>query len=414
MTRAAARSRWALVAILVPISALNYGDRLALAAVYPLLRSDLGLTDLDLGLVGSAFLWAYGPACAGAGYLADRLSRSRVVALSTAVWSVATLAVAYAGSLGQLLAARVALGLAQSPYGPASLALIADHHGPATRGAAIALNLAGMSAGLIGSSTFVGYVGQTWNWRDAFRLLGWLGLGLAALAAFVLRDGPVPPGARRAQEVLSAADTLRLLARTPAYGMVVAQSMLSSSAVGMFWQWLPLYYREAYGLSLAGAGFSGTFMIQGTALAGILAGGFASDRFGRHAPRRRPLVMALCYLAAAPLPLVFMAEPGYALLSTTVAAFSLVRAFGQANENLILCDLVAPRARATAIGIVLMANAAASSVAILAAAWLRGRHGLGFAFACLSAVVALAALSALAAFARMPRRASLSGPADPN
>ena len=59
-----------LVGVLLLISALNYGDRIALSAVFPMLKRDLGVTDLELGFVGSAFLWAYGLGCPFAGFLA--------------------------------------------------------------------------------------------------------------------------------------------------------------------------------------------------------------------------------------------------------------------------------------------------------------------------------------------------------
>jgi len=395
--------KWQLVVVLLVVSALNYGDRSALSAVFPLLRRDLGVTDLQLGLLGSAFLWAYGLGCPFSGLLADRYSRSRIIVTSLALWSLATLAVAYVQDFRQLVAARVLLGVTECLYIPAALALIADHHGPATRGVAISLNLAGMSAGLIAGATGAGYMAQTLGWRQAFAALGWFGLALAVVAAFTVRDAAPATGEARATRAGSLLSQLAVLARTPTYYFVLLQSMLNSAGIWMFWQWLPLYYQETYGMSLAGAGFSGTFMLQATAVLGILLGGYASDRIGRDAPSRRPLVMALCYFAAAPLLLVFAGAPSYAILSGSVALFSLVRAFGQANENLILCDLFAPRERSTAFGVFLMANVGAGSIAILVAAWLRGTRGLGFAFAAISGIVVLAAASALAAYFRLPR-----------
>ncbi|PYV15381.1 MAG: hypothetical protein DMG07_09930, partial [Acidobacteria bacterium] len=356
------------------------------------------------GLVGSAFLWAYGIGCPFAGFLADRFSRSRIIVTSLTLWSLATLGVAYVHTLRELVLARVLLGIFECAYIPAALALIADHHGPSTRGVAISLNLAGMSGGMIAAGTLSGYVAQTWGWRYAFSLLGWFGLALAAVAALTVHDtAPTVANEPGARNTVSLRANLALLARTPTYQLVLLQSMLNSAGVWMFWQWLPLYYQETYKLSLAGAGFSGTFMLTATALVGILLGGYASDRFGKDKPLRRPLIMTICYFCAAPILLVFLAQPGYAVLSASVALFSLVRSFGQANENLILCDLLAPRERSTALGVFLLANVGAGSIAILVAAWLRGIHGLGFAFACISGMVLAAALSALGAYRRMPR-----------
>ena len=113
--------------------------------------------------------------------------------------------------------------------------------------------------------------------------------------------------------------------------------------------------------------------------------------------------MTICYLTAAPFLLVFLSEPSYAVVSASVALFSLIRTFGQANENLILCDLLPPRVRSTAFGLFLLSNVAAGSVSILVAAWLKSLHGLGFAFACISGIVVVSAFLALAAYYWMPR-----------
>ncbi len=395
--------KWILVAVLFVVSALNYADRIALSAVFPLLRQDLGLTDLQLGLIGSAFLWAYGIGCAISGFLADRFSRSLLIVASLALWSLATLVVAYVESFQQLMWARVALGAAQCLYIPATLALIADHHGPATRGTAISTNLAGMSIGLIAGGTFAGYVAQTWGWRNAFLFLGGLGLAVAVVAGFLVRDSvEAAPETPDSVEKVSLRANLALLLRTRTYPMILLQGMSSSAGVWMFWNWLPLYYQETFQMSLAGAGFSGTFMLQATAMVGILIGGFASDRFGKTQPRRRALVMSLCYFCAAPFLLVFLIEPSYLLLSVCIAVFSLVRTIGQANENLILCDLLPPRVRSTALGIFLLCNVGAGSAAILVAAWLRGSLGLSFAFSCISGLVMISAFAALAGYYLMP------------
>jgi MFS family permease len=399
-----ARYKWVLVAVLFFSSALNYGDRSALASVFPVLRRDLGLSDLQLGLAGSAFLWTYGLCCPVAGVLADRFSRRRLIVISLALWSVATLLVAYVHNLRELIAARLLLGAAECLYIPAALALIADHHGPSTRGVAISSNLAGMSGGLIAGGTLAGHFAQTSGWRDAFSLLGRFGLGLAVVAWILVRDAPPGiPTAARPVEKFSLRSNFQLLLRTRTYHMVLLQGMLGSAGAWMFWNWLPLYYQETYHMTLTMAGFSGTFMLQATAILGIVLGGYASDRFGRNHPPRRALVMAASYFCAAPLLLVFLFKPSYLLLSACIALFSLVRAFGQANENLMICDLLPPRARSTSLGIFLLGSNGAGSLAILLTGWVRGQRGLGFAFACISGLIAISACAALYAYYLMPR-----------
>jgi nitrate/nitrite transporter NarK len=178
--------------------------------------------------------------------------------------------------------------------------------------------------------------------------------------------------------------------------------MAASMGAWMFWNWLPLYYQETFQMSLAGAGFSGTFMLQATAMVGILIGGVISDRIGRSHPQRRPLVMAGFYFAAAPFLLIFLFQPSFLLVSLCLAASSLLRTIGQANENLILCDLLPTRVRSAAFGIFLFGNVSAGSVAILVAAWIRGFAGLSTAFACVAGLITLSAVAAAIAYRLMP------------
>lgn len=395
--------KWILVVVLFVVSAVNYADRTALSSVLTLLRSDLKLTDVQLGLVASAFFWVYALGIVVAGFVADRVSRSRLVVVSLFLWSLVTLATGYVHSFTGLMIARVALGAAECLYIPAALALIADHHGPDTRGGAISSNLAGMSLGLIAGGTLAGYIGQNWGWRTAFHWLGWIGIAASVVVAFLVRDAAQPKtGAKVEQEALSIPTSLGLLLRTRSYYMILAQGMLTSAGVQMFFSWLPLYYQETYHMSLAGAGFSGTFMLQATALLGVILGGIASDRVVRNAPQRRALVMAVFYLAAAPFLLVFLIQPSFLVLGVGIAIFSLFRSFGQANENLILVDLLPAKLRSSALGIFLFCCNAPGSVAVVLAGWIKGEAGLNVAFASVSGLIALAACAALAAYYWIP------------
>ena len=82
---------------------LNYADRQAVFAMFPALRSDLGMTDQQLGLVGATFLWVYAFGCPIAGLIGDRFSKRNLVVLSLVVWSMVTMATGFAHSAMMLL-----------------------------------------------------------------------------------------------------------------------------------------------------------------------------------------------------------------------------------------------------------------------------------------------------------------------
>src|SRR5215510_2556674 len=95
--------KWKMVALLFCCGALNYGDRAATTTVFPLLQSDLGMTNLGMAAAGSFFLWTYALGSPIAGMLADRMSRRVLIAASLAAWSLITLATGFATSVTQLL-----------------------------------------------------------------------------------------------------------------------------------------------------------------------------------------------------------------------------------------------------------------------------------------------------------------------
>src|SRR5215204_5474806 len=115
---------WPLIAILTPIAALNYCDRMAIAAVFPLLRTELGVSDVWLGAIGSTFLWSYAVGSPIVGWVADRWSRTRIVQFSLIGWSLVTLATGLTRNTNQLLAMRLLLGLAECAYLPAAVGLL--------------------------------------------------------------------------------------------------------------------------------------------------------------------------------------------------------------------------------------------------------------------------------------------------
>ena len=113
------------MAILVLAVGLNYVDRTSISVVFPLIRADLHATDVQLCESGSFFLWSYAVASPFAGMLADRFSRSGLIVVSLAAWSLIMTLCGFVSGIQQLLALRVLLGLAESLYVPAAVTLIA-------------------------------------------------------------------------------------------------------------------------------------------------------------------------------------------------------------------------------------------------------------------------------------------------
>jgi MFS family permease len=373
--------RWRVAGFLVLAGAFNYADRVAMSSVLSVLRTDLGLSDVALGMLGSVFLWSYAICSPLAGGLADRWSRRRLVIGSLFVWSAVMVLTGFAGGLTSLLALRIALGVAESIYLPAATALLADHHPPATRGRAMSLHSVGINGGVVLGGAAAGYLAEHFGWRAGFWVLGGLGIVLALGSRPLMSD---PPAVAQRVTRASVAETMRYLARVPSYHMLLVKGVLAGVGVWTFLNWLPLYFREAFNMKLGAAGFAGTFMLQIATVIGIAGGGWLSDRVAAADARRRMLLQGLSYVVAAPFLWLFLAQPGFALVAVAVSAFSLFRGLGQANENPVVCEVVPAPFRSTAIGIMNTCSTAAGGLGVLLAGVLKQSFGLNAIFAGIS------------------------------
>ena len=117
----------ALVLLLGASVLLNYIDRGAIGVAAPLMKSELGLTATAFGVAVSAFFWIYAPVQLVLGWLCDRVSVYRLLALATVLWSISTLLMGFVGGFASLLVLRLFLGLGESIVFPAGSKIICRH-----------------------------------------------------------------------------------------------------------------------------------------------------------------------------------------------------------------------------------------------------------------------------------------------
>src|SRR3979409_403333 len=125
--------KWQVVAMLWSISFFNYADRQAIFSVFPLLERALGLTPVQLGFFGSPFAWVYGMMGPLAGFVVDRVKRKTAILSGLEIWSVICAATALSRNFTQLLLFRAAEGLGETVYYPASMSMVGEYQGAATR-----------------------------------------------------------------------------------------------------------------------------------------------------------------------------------------------------------------------------------------------------------------------------------------
>lgn len=376
---------------------LNYADRTALSSVIPPLREDLGVTDAQVGLAGLLFLWTYAIASPFAGNLADKYSRSKIVFWSILIWSLITLLTGLSRNTTDLLVLRAALGLAESFYLPAAVALLGEHHGPATRGKAMGFHLIGLNLGVLLGGAFVGSLAEHYGWRPGFWILGVMGIALACGAKYFLSDGPVPVAEAKPVTVIAAkpAQAWGYLLRTPSFHGLLLSAIVAGVASWTFLSWLPLFFSENYGMKLGAAGLAGVALYKAPVLLGTGVGGWISDKAIRHNGRARVMIKALSFLVSCPFLFFFIGAPTFALLATMLIVSSFIRAIGVPSEHAIICEVVPPQFRSTAIGIFNTCGSAAGGVGVLLAGLFKKEFGLNMIFGSCSLLYGAAGLMLL-------------------
>ena len=114
------------LAVLFAINLMNFYDRLIIGAVGESIAVDWGLSDAQLGYLGTAFILIYAAVGVPLGRWADIGNRSRILTFGVTVWSVLTAFSGFAQQFWQMVVLRLSVGVGEASCAPASNSLIGD------------------------------------------------------------------------------------------------------------------------------------------------------------------------------------------------------------------------------------------------------------------------------------------------
>ena len=400
------RDKWLVVALLFFVGVINYADRTSITAVYSLLKTHLGFSDVGLGAIGSVFLWSYALASPIAGHIGDRTNRAAALMWSLAAWSVVTLITGFVTARWQLLGMRVVLGFVESMYIPAAMALVAEYHTAGTRAKALSLLSVGQYLGMVVGGTLAGYLGERYGWRSPMWVLGVAGLFLAFVCLVFL-----PRGVHKEQSAaglqpqqISFGAAIGTVARIPSFVILAIAGILTAIGTWIFINWLPLYFTETLGMSLTSAGFFGSSVVSISAALSQLGGSVVSDVLAKRGLHRRLLMQLVLIFLAAPTLLVFLVTKNRIAIMTALVLYSAFRNAGDLNIIPLLCDLAGKQRMSIAIGITNMLNTMAGGMGIFAAGFLKDSAGLSGVFASVTGILFLDAAVLFAGYVLFIRR----------
>ena len=184
--------KWEVLALLWVAYLLNQADRQVFNVVLPLIHEDLGLSDVAVGTIATAFNLFYAVLVPIGGFIGDRFSRKWIVTASVLFWSIATMFTGLCNGFLMLVVMRsIATGGGEAFFGPANYSLIADYH-DRTRAFAMSIHQTAYYVGIILSGYVAGVVGELWGWRNAFYIFGAIGVLHGIIMAGHLRDRKHP------------------------------------------------------------------------------------------------------------------------------------------------------------------------------------------------------------------------------
>ena len=288
-----------VLALLLLAYIFNFLDRTILSILAGPIIGDLKLTDTEFGILsGPPFAILYSVLGIPFAFLADRTSRSSVIAGALALWSAFTALCGTATSFGQLFVFRMGVGVGEAGGVAPSYALIADYFPPARRARALAIFSLGIPIGSAAGTLIGAYLASWIDWRAAFTAMGIAGLLLAPVMLFLVRDPP-----RAAAPVKQAASLWRvfpLLARKPSFWLLAFSASSSSLAGYGLLAWTPSVLERSFGLNLLSRGqFMASLLLIG-GCTGIVAGGWLADRLGAADRRWYARLPAIAWLITAP------------------------------------------------------------------------------------------------------------------
>ena len=291
-----------LLLLLAAVFADNFVGRQIMAVMIEPIKRDFGVSDTAMGLIsGLAFAGVYALLALPAGRLADRMSRTRLLAVACLLWAVATLLCGLAVSFWMLALARMAVAVSESPTTSASMSMIADLYPPHRRSLAISCFTAAPTFCAVIGLSLGAWIVEHYGWRTGFIVIGMPALLFSTLLGLI-KDPPRGrwdlATAHAAHPLQSLAHEARNLWALPAYRCLIMAgglSTLSSYAIGM---WNTSFLVRSHGLSLQHAGLLAGFICGGLAGIGALFSGWLSDHLTPRNPHWQMGIPIIGHVAA--------------------------------------------------------------------------------------------------------------------
>jgi MFS family permease len=389
------RRAWAVFALLFALMVFNYVDRQVVVSMFPHLAGEWRRADSELGWLVSIVSLTVAVGAVPLSFLADRHGRDKAIFAMAIVWSVATIACAFAASYAQLLWLRAIVGAGEAAFGAVGAALLATLFPERVRSTVLGAFLSAALVGSVLGVTLGGVVAERWGWQWAFGIAGAPGLVLAAVFIAVLRDHD-PTLLRRSEAATrdrwSAGLVVRGLLRPRTAVAACLGAGLQLAVVATMYAWLPTYLHRFHGVAADDAALRAALVVAVSGF-GTLAWSGVADRASARFPRARlqvPIGVALSSAALLCSAFAFVSPGDAQFALILVGAAVMTGTIGPVAA--VVVDVVQPGIRATATAVLALSqNLLGLGLGPLVAGFLSEAFGLGVALALVPSLCVVAA-----------------------
>lgn len=283
---------------------LNFLDRQLLSILAKPIQDALHVTDGQLGLIsGLYFALFYCLISIPVGWLADRTNRVKVLSVACGIWSAATMGCGLAANYGQLVAARMMVGVGEAGGVPPSYAIISDYFPPGRRGTALGIFNLGPPVGQALGVAFGAAIAVSFSWRHAFLALGAIGIVAAVVVYFAIREpvrGGLDRAASPAAEKAGFWPTFRMFFSNPTLVLVALGSGATQFITYGLGNFTVLFLQREKGMTLEEVAVWYALVVGIAMSGGIFVSGRLIDRFTRRSKVAYALLPAVSLMLAIP------------------------------------------------------------------------------------------------------------------
>ena len=170
------KGRWYILAMICLMYLITYLDRVNISTAAPIISKEFGFDKITMGVIFSAFVWAYALFQVPGGWLSDRFGARPVIGTIVAYWSVMTAVTAAASGAVSFIVVRFLFGVGEAGAFPGATRSMQLWYPREERGLVQGLTHSASRLGAALAPPLVVFIMSAWGWRSVFYICGALGL----------------------------------------------------------------------------------------------------------------------------------------------------------------------------------------------------------------------------------------------